>query len=37
MRAMTPNELRRVIIDTTMQEKATTHPSDSRQLETMRP
>jgi len=33
MRAVTPNELRRVIVDTTVQEKAIAHPTDSRLLE----
>jgi IS5 family transposase len=36
MRAVTPNELRRVIVDTTVQEKAITHPTDRRLLEIAR-
>ena len=36
MRAVTTNELRRVIIDTTVQEKAIAHPTDSRLLEIAR-
>jgi len=36
MRAVTTNELRRVIVDTTVQEKAIAHPTDSRLLEIAR-
>jgi hypothetical protein len=36
MRAVTTNELRRVIVDTTVQEKAVAHPTDSRLLEIAR-
>ena len=36
MYALTPNELRRGIVDTTLQEKAIARPTDSRLLEIAR-
>jgi IS5 family transposase len=36
MRAVTTNELRRVIVDTTVQERSIAHPTDSRPLEIAR-